>query len=67
MGAKSVIRDVGRVMGFSYGESDRLAKMIPNELGITLAGFDKRTRRQDSLSTPTGRLTKSGAKSGSRQ
>ncbi len=35
--AKSVIRDVGRVIGLSYGEADRLAKMIPNELNITLA------------------------------
>jgi DNA polymerase III subunit alpha len=37
MGAKSVIRDVGRVMGLSYGECDRLAKMIPNELKMDLA------------------------------
>jgi DNA polymerase-3 subunit alpha len=29
MGAKSVVRDVGRVMGLTYGECDRLAKMIP--------------------------------------
>ena len=36
MGAKSVIRDVGRVMGLSYGEVDRLAKMIPNDLKINL-------------------------------
>jgi DNA polymerase-3 subunit alpha len=36
MGAKSVIRDVGRVMGMSYGDCDRLAKMIPNELKMTL-------------------------------
>ena len=36
MGSKSVIRDVGRVMGLSYGECDRLAKMIPDELKITL-------------------------------
>ncbi|MEP6685948.1 MAG: DNA polymerase III subunit alpha [Verrucomicrobiota bacterium] len=35
--AKSVIRDVGRVIGLSYGDADRLAKMIPNELNITLA------------------------------
>jgi DNA polymerase-3 subunit alpha len=38
LGAKSVVRDVGRVLGFSYGDADRLAKMIPNELNITLAG-----------------------------
>jgi DNA polymerase-3 subunit alpha len=36
MGAKSVVRDVGRVMGLSYGDCDRLAKMIPNELKMTL-------------------------------
>jgi len=36
MGAKSVVRDVGRVMGLGYGECDRLAKMIPNELKMTL-------------------------------
>lgn len=36
MGAKSVIRDVGRVLGWSYGDSDALAKMIPNELNIDL-------------------------------
>jgi DNA polymerase-3 subunit alpha len=38
LGAKSVIRDVGRVMGLSYSDADRIAKMIPNELGITLKG-----------------------------
>ncbi len=37
MGAKSVVRDVGRVMGLTYSECDRLAKMIPNELKMTLA------------------------------
>lgn len=36
LGAKSVTRDVGRVMGLSYGDADRIAKMIPNELGMTL-------------------------------
>jgi DNA polymerase-3 subunit alpha len=36
MGAKSVVRDVGRVMGLSYSECDRLAKMIPFDLKMTL-------------------------------
>ncbi len=36
MGAKSVVRDVGRVMGLSYTDADRIAKMIPNELKMTL-------------------------------
>jgi DNA polymerase-3 subunit alpha len=37
LGAKSVVRDVARVLGYSYGDGDRIAKMIPNELNITLA------------------------------
>ena len=36
MSARMVIRDVGRVLDFSYGETDKLAKMIPNELHITI-------------------------------
>ncbi len=36
LGAKSVVRDVARVMGMSYGDGDRLAKMVPTELNITL-------------------------------
>ena len=36
MGAKSVVRDVGRVLGWSYGDADRVAKMIPAELNMTL-------------------------------
>ncbi|MDR1067769.1 MAG: DNA polymerase III subunit alpha [Clostridiales Family XIII bacterium] len=33
---KAVIRDVGRVMGIPYGEVDRVAKMVPDVLGISL-------------------------------
>ncbi len=36
MGAKSVIRDVGRVLGWGFGDADRIAKMIPADLGMTL-------------------------------
>jgi DNA polymerase III subunit alpha len=42
MGAKSVIRDVGRVLGMSYGDADRISKMIPAELGITLTSYEKK-------------------------
>ncbi len=37
MGAKSVVRDVGRVMGLGYADCDRLAKMIPTDLKMDLA------------------------------
>ncbi|ALI06356.1 MULTISPECIES: DNA polymerase III subunit alpha [Pseudomonas] len=36
MAAKAVVRDVARVQGKSYGLADRLSKMIPFEVGMTL-------------------------------
>jgi len=36
MKARAVVRDVGRVMGLPYGDVDRIAKMIPATLGMTL-------------------------------
>ena len=36
MSARMVIRDVGRALDVSYAETDKLAKMIPNELHITI-------------------------------
>lgn len=36
MAAKAVVRDVGRVLGLGYGFVDKIAKLIPFELGITL-------------------------------
>ncbi len=36
MKARSVIRDVGRVMGMDYGEVDAIAKLIPTDLKMTL-------------------------------
>ena len=36
LGAKMVIRDISRVHNLPYGDADRLAKMIPDELNITL-------------------------------
>ncbi|MFZ2493813.1 MAG: DNA polymerase III subunit alpha [Thermoanaerobaculia bacterium] len=36
MAAKSVVRDVGRVMGHQYGFVDKISKMIPGGPGVTL-------------------------------
>ena len=36
MAARACIRDVGRAMNYSYAEVDRIAKMIPTMLGITI-------------------------------
>src|SRR5947207_12240890 len=46
MAAKAVVRDVGRVLGMPYGFVDKIAKLIPLELGITL---DKALASQDTL------------------
>ena len=47
MKAKQVVRDVGRVMGYSFNEVDKIAKAIPNELNITL---DKALDKSSDLS-----------------
>ena len=36
LAAKAVIRDVGRVLDMPYADVDKVARLIPNELGITL-------------------------------
>ena len=36
MNAKAVVRDVGRVLELGYGRVDRIAKLIPDDLGMTL-------------------------------
>jgi DNA polymerase III subunit alpha len=52
LGAKSVVRDVGRVIGLSYSDADRIAKMIPNELGITLkTAYDKNPELKQAVDT----------------
>ncbi len=44
-GAKGVVRDVARVMSLSFSEGDRISKMIPSDLGTTLA--DARSKNPD--------------------
>ncbi|MCS7183318.1 MAG: DNA polymerase III subunit alpha, partial [Thermoanaerobaculum sp.] len=34
--ARSVIRDVGRVLGMTFSETDRMARLVPETLGVTL-------------------------------
>ncbi len=36
LGAKQAIRDVGRVLGMSYGEVDKIARLVPPGLHVTL-------------------------------
>ncbi len=36
LGAKGVVRDVGRALGMAYAEVDRIAKLVPDGLGMTL-------------------------------
>ncbi|HUF62545.1 MAG TPA: DNA polymerase III subunit alpha [Verrucomicrobiales bacterium] len=56
LGAKSVIRDVARVLGMSYGEADRIARMIPAELGITLADARRKNPELDQTINAESRL-----------
>ncbi len=36
MAARAALRDVGRALDIPYGEVDKIAKMVPTELGVTL-------------------------------
>jgi len=48
MAARAAVRDVGRVMGLPYSEVDRVAKMVPEELGIKLEdAIRQETRLQE--------------------
>ena len=44
MAARAAIRDVGRVMGMPYAAVDTVAKLVPNELHITLEKALKTSR-----------------------
>jgi DNA polymerase-3 subunit alpha len=46
MAARAVVRDVGRVLGYAYGFVDRVAKLIPFDLGMTL---DKALEQEEEL------------------
>ncbi|MGG7048832.1 MULTISPECIES: DNA polymerase III subunit alpha [unclassified Campylobacter] len=49
--AKGVIRDVARVCGMPYAEADAMAKLIPDELGITLKdAFEKEPKINELIS-----------------
>lgn len=37
MAARAVVRDVGRALNVPYAEADRIAKLIPAEIGVTLS------------------------------
>ena len=47
--AKGVIRDVGRVLDMPYSQCDEIAKMIPQELHMTLDGALKQNRELKAL------------------
>jgi DNA polymerase-3 subunit alpha len=46
LAAKAVVRDVGRVLGHPYGYVDKIAKLIPFEIGMTL---DKALEQEEEL------------------
>ncbi|CAM4116503.1 DNA polymerase III subunit alpha [Paenibacillus alkaliterrae] len=58
MAAKAAVRDVGRAMNVPFQEVDRAAKLIPNQLGITLADA---LRTSTELREASGRQPKTAA------
>jgi DNA polymerase-3 subunit alpha len=49
MNAKGVLRDVGRVLDMPYGEVDKIAKLVPNKLNMTLKDAFKEEPRFESM------------------
>jgi len=56
MKAKAVIRDVGRAMDIPYSEVDRIAKLIPNVLNITIGDALKQEPRLKELTLKDARI-----------
>ena len=62
LSARSVVRDVARVLGWSYADADRIAKMIPSgpgNLDITLNGEDKKNKETGKIEHVPGAVDKS--------
>ena len=49
MAAKAVLKDAGRALDMPYGEVDRLAKMVPTTLNISLEDALKQSPQLDSM------------------
>ena len=56
MKARAVIRDVGRVLDMPYGEVDKIAKLIPNRLDITVGDALKEEPQLKKLTEDDGRV-----------
>jgi len=54
MQARAVIRDVGRALGMAYGDVDKIAKLIPSAINMTLErAFKSEPRLQELRKDPT--------------
>ncbi|AGB40380.1 DNA-directed DNA polymerase III PolC [Halobacteroides halobius DSM 5150] len=49
MAAKAAVRDVGRVLGVSYNKTDKVAKAIPDNLGIDIKGALSKSEELEEL------------------
>jgi DNA polymerase-3 subunit alpha len=58
MKAKAVIRDVGRALGMSFAETDRIAKLVPEELKMTIARALEREPELAGLAASDPRVAK---------
>ncbi|NLC54076.1 MAG: DNA polymerase III subunit alpha, partial [Firmicutes bacterium] len=56
MAAKAAVRDVGRVLGFPYGEVDKIAKLISSTAGSTLEEIVQNTPALASLAQEDARV-----------
>jgi DNA polymerase-3 subunit alpha len=58
MMAKAVLRDVGRALDVPYGEVDRIAKLVPNRLNISLEHAIKEEPRLREIEQQGGQMAR---------
>jgi DNA polymerase-3 subunit alpha len=58
MAARAAVRDVGRVLNLPYAEVDRIAKLIPAELNISIADAMEKTPELQELAKNDQRIAK---------
>ncbi|EPR43895.1 DNA polymerase III, alpha subunit [Desulfovibrio sp. X2] len=58
MKAKAVVRDVARAMGFAFGEADKVAKLIPEEMKMTITKALDKEPELKTLYDTDGRVKK---------
>ncbi len=56
MAARAAVRDVGRALGMPYGEVDKVARLIPHELNVTIRDALDKKKELNDMYTSSGEV-----------